>query len=129
MFSLLLCTGMRSGFFFPTCSTNTAPSGAIGSAFTMFSPTEITWPVVGFPVRIISARLLWVFALWFLRTLHLHLMDIFRFLYSLIHILKLCVRDCRFSRSRCTFAKLVCLDAIGVCAFLHHVGQVRFGRG
>ena len=32
-------------FFFSTCSTNTAPSGAIGSAFTMFSPTEITWPV------------------------------------------------------------------------------------
>ena len=38
-------------------------------------------------------RLLRVFALWFLRSLHLHLMDIFRFLCSLIHILKLCVRD------------------------------------
>ena len=46
-----------------------------------------------FPVRIILARLLRVFALWFLRSLHLHLMDIFRFLCSLIHILKLCVRD------------------------------------
>ena len=30
---------------------------------------------------------------WFLRSLHHHLMDIFRFLCSLIHILKLCVRD------------------------------------
>ena len=95
----LSCSALgREVFFFSTCSTNTAQSSAIGSAFTMFSPTEITWPgacvvIVGFPVRIILARLLRVFALWFLWSLHLHLMDIFRFLCSLIHILKLCVRD------------------------------------
>ena len=84
-------------------TTHTAPSSAIGSASTMFSPTEITrlaahrhlviivpvWIILVCLLRIFGSGFFWFlwFWLWFLWFGHLHFTDILRFLSSLVHIL------------------------------------------
>ena len=95
----LSCSALgREVVFSSTSSTNTAPSGKLVVPLRCFRPQKshglsLVLSSLGFRFGLSRPVCFRVFALWFLRSLHLHLVDIFRFLCGLIHILKLCVRD------------------------------------